>query len=303
MLFRGTASPINARSETEERGKRVMRNTKTVIASDEITSEGVTRRLPAGRYMVSVFGEVTSTNTLLKEQAAAGAPEGTVLIASAQSAGRGRMGRSFFSPEDTGLYMSLLLRPAGLSDVQLVTTAAAVAVSEAVEEETGILTGIKWVNDLYADGKKVCGILTEGTFCGGTLNWCVLGIGINVYPPKAGFPSALTEKAGALLTERIPGLRERLAAAILLRFSAYYDLLSEKPHLGAYRSRCFLMNRSVDVLLPEGGRRAVVAGIDDDFGLSVRYDDGSCAVLRSGEVSLDIKQTVPSEEERPVPGE
>ena len=129
------------------------------------------------------FEELDSTNSYLKEMAAKGAQEGTIIIANRQSAGRGRLGRSFFSPEEKGIYMSILLRPdISLERAVLITSMAAVAVAEAIEQVSGIQTKIKWVNDIFLNKKKVCGILTEAGIDAetGTLEYAVLGIGVNV---------------------------------------------------------------------------------------------------------------------------
>lgn len=120
--------------------------------------------IPICRFDLQVQTEVTSTNTLLKAQAEQGAPEGTVLIAESQTAGKGRLGRHFTSPPGTGIYFSLLLRPHCTAEKSLfITTTAAVAVCEAIEQVTGLNPQIKWVNDVYLNEKKVCGILT-GSF-------------------------------------------------------------------------------------------------------------------------------------------
>jgi BirA family biotin operon repressor/biotin-[acetyl-CoA-carboxylase] ligase len=135
-----------------------------------------------------------------------------------QSAGRGRLGRSFYSPGDTGLYMSILLRPAlQPENAVLITCAAAVAVSNAIREVCGEEVQIKWVNDLFLHQKKVCGILTEASFSAQTngLDYAVCGIGVNVYPPENGFPEELASIAGAVCSAPEEGLRDRLAAAIL----------------------------------------------------------------------------------------
>ena len=152
-----------------------------------------------GEYHIAVVDEIDSTNRAVRGMAEADAPEGTVLFAEQQTAGKGRMGRSFFSPAGSGLYFSILLRPQGkVADPLKITAAAGVAVAEAVDAVLGIDLKIKWVNDLYLANKKVCGILAEGAFDEkGGLNYCVLGIGINVFAPKEGF-GALEPIAGAL---------------------------------------------------------------------------------------------------------
>ena len=163
--------------------------------SDVLTVQSVSRFLDTDMSVyLQVQTEVTSTNTLLKAQAEQGAPEGTVLIAESQTAGKGRLGRHFTSPPGTGIYFSLLLRPHCTAEKSLfITTTAAVAVCEAIEQVTGLNPQIKWVNDVYLNEKKVCGILTEASvdFENGGLNWAVLGIGINIAVPEDGFPEEI----------------------------------------------------------------------------------------------------------------
>jgi BirA family biotin operon repressor/biotin-[acetyl-CoA-carboxylase] ligase len=148
----------------------------------------------SGRCDIECYKTLSSTNTLLKQKAEAGEKEGKVAIAETQSGGKGRLGRSFFSPMGTGIYMSILLRPQlEMENAVLITTLAAVCVAQAVENVTDKQTGIKWVNDIYYNGKKICGILTEaGCDCeNGRLNYAVLGIGIKVYGRQTGFQKSL----------------------------------------------------------------------------------------------------------------
>ena len=150
---------------------------------------------------------VNSTSSVLREMAAKGAPEGLVIVAEEQTAGKGRLGRSFYSPRGHGVYFSILLRPGvKAEDTTLITSAAAVAAARAIESVFGVHVGIKWVNDLMLNGKKVCGILTEATFGAGSsvAESAILGIGINISTPAAGFPGELAGVAAAL-TDRAGG--------------------------------------------------------------------------------------------------
>ncbi len=242
--------------------------------------------LSKGRYHIKVVGETDSTNRQLRELAQEGAPEGTALFACAQTAGRGRLGRNFFSPAGTGLYFSVLLRPQGVADGMKITAAAGVAVVEAVREVLGLALSIKWVNDLYFKNKKVCGILAESAMDStGGFAWCVLGIGLNVFAPKEGFGD-LKEIAGALLEEEQPGVLERLAAAILDRFFDWYARLDSPALMEAYRSRSFLQGKVVTAVRGEEKLRGRVEGIDEDGALLLRVDGTLCA-LQSGEVQLE----------------
>jgi len=240
--------------------------------------------------VVKVYDELVSTNLTVREAAKAGASEGLVVIADQQTGGYGRYGRAFHSPDGTGLYMSVLLRPEGTPETaQLITTAAAVAVAEAIEELTGRHCGIKWVNDLILDGKKVCGILTEGSIdCEtGLLHYAIVGIGINIRPPEGDFPEELRTIAGALPTVGGEDLRCRLAAAVLDRLTDFYERLPEQDCYDAYKSRSCLIGREINIL-PLGAEPipATAVDVEPDFSLRVRLADGTEKLLNSGEVSV-----------------
>lgn len=253
-----------------------------------LTAAAVTARLRTPGLAVTALENTDSTNTCVRRLAEDGAPEGTVVVAAAQTAGRGRSGKSFLSPAGTGLYMSALLRPQlAMGDALLITTAAAVAVAHAVERVAAVTAQIKWVNDVYVDGKKVCGILTEGALDleNGGLRYAILGIGINICPPAGGFPPELAPIAGALTETGGEALRAPLAAAVLDEFFALYPHLTEKPFYDDYVSRSLLTGRQIEVL--RGGMHlpATALGIDRDLHLRVRYADGSEENLAAGEVS------------------
>lgn len=228
---------------------------------------------------------VDSTNRVLKERAEQGAPEGTVLLAERQTAGRGRKGRSFFSPAGSGLYFSVLLRPKK-GDPLKITVAAGVAVARAVEQVLGIDLQIKWVNDLYLENKKVCGILAEGSATAAGLDWCVLGIGLNVYAPREGF-GELESIAGALLQATPDGeLRPKLTAAVLEHFFALYENLNDPQLLAEYRRRSYLQGRAVTAVRGSEQYRGTVTGISDEAELLLRLENGETLALSSGEVQL-----------------
>ena len=193
--------------------------------SDELSADGIERRLRHKELDVRVYRTISSTNTVLKALAADGAGANLALVAEHQTAGRGRMGRSFCSPSGTGLYFSLLLRPkVPAAEAMSMTACAAVAVSRTIEELTGRSTRIKWVNDILIGQKKVCGILTEAGIDGetGMLRYAVIGVGINVREPEGGFPPEIAGIAGAVLDrEQIPDIRCRLAAGVLDRLYEY----------------------------------------------------------------------------------
>lgn len=254
-----------------------------------LTAEAISRCLGNNdRWQIEVCRCVDSTNRVLKEAAAAGAPAGRVLVAEMQTAGRGRMQRSFFSPDATGLYMSILLRPSmPAADAQLLTVAAAAAAAEAVEALIGRQVDIKWVNDLYLDGRKICGILTESALdpLTGRLVYAVVGIGVNLLLPPGGFPAEIADTAGTLFA--VPPAedpRAGLCAGILRAFSRYADRPEARAFLAPYRRRSFLIGRHVT--LTPSGERVLVVGIDDDGRLCVLDAQGARRAVSSGECSV-----------------
>jgi BirA family biotin operon repressor/biotin-[acetyl-CoA-carboxylase] ligase len=188
--------------------------------------------------------------------------------------------------------MSILLRPQGLTENQVLhfTTMAAAAVSEAVEAVSDKKADIKWVNDIFINGKKVCGILSEASYGvrTGKLEYVIVGIGINAYEPAGGFPASIAEIAGCVFDEPAAGLKNRLAAEVLNRFMAYYRHLPDTPYSDEYIKRSMVTGKDVMVHKDKEMIPAHVLGIDEEFGLKVRYEDGSVEVLRSGEVSIRI---------------
>ena len=239
---------------------------------------------------VDVQREVTSTNTILKSLAEQGMPEGFVLIAQAQTAGRGRLGRSFHSPIGTGLYFSVLLRPDCSAERSLfITTAAAVAVCKAIEKLTDKKPLIKWVNDLYFNEKKICGILTEASVNYETkgLNWAVLGIGINLAEPEGGFPEDIRTIAGSLFCEKCPAdMAARLAAEVLNQFFRLYKDMETGAFIDEYRSRSFLTGREIVFSRGNETFSGIVTGISEEAHLLVRLSSGEEQAFSAGEVQI-----------------
>lgn len=235
---------------------------------------------------------VTSTNTIVKEMAENGEEEGLVLIAAEQTAGKGRLGRRFESQKGTGVYFSILLRPQ-LSPSQslLITTCAAVAVAKAIEKNTGRMTKIKWVNDIYMHDRKVSGILTQASFDmeGNKLSFAVLGIGINMYFEDNSLPDEIKDIAGAVFSEKPDGdAVSRIVADTVNFFFDEYRVLGGKHFLFDYVSRSYLDGKRINVIKPSYIIPAEAIGIDDEFRLHVRYDDMSEEYLSSGEVSTKV---------------
>lgn len=262
-------------------------------AGDVLSAEGIARYLRHRELELRVYKTIDSTNTALKAMAAAGAEAGLALVAEEQILGRGRMGRSFYSPAGSGLYLSLLLRPT-LPAAQAVrlTACAAVAVAETIEALSGRETAIKWVNDVYMGGRKVCGILTEASVdceCG-TLRYAVVGIGVNLRSPEGDFPEDLRSIAGAAFDGiETPELRCRLAAGILDRLSDYAERPDDPAVFEGYRRRSLVLGRAINILAPgKAPEPAVAVALGEDYSLRVRLPDGSLRSLSSGEVSVRV---------------
>ena len=248
-------------------------------------------------HKVRVYPEIDSTNDEAKRLIERGeAMDGMLLVANHQTAGRGRQGHDFYSPADTGLYVSLIrtaadvLEPAHLGKL---TLAAAVATAEAIEETVGVGPKIKWVNDLYYNDRKVCGILTE------SFQWnkdrprgVILGIGINCNTEV--FPDELKDTAGSLTTGGIDFLdRNKLTVALWKRLQYWTEHLSDPLLLKEYRARDFLTGKTVSFERNGASYRGTVQGIDDDGKLIVRLlsalvskSEAQTVVLDSGEVHI-----------------
>lgn len=265
--------------------------------TDIISASGVGKYLdePCRGLTVEVVAETTSTNALLKSRADGGASDGTVIIALRQTGGRGRLGRTFYSPENSGIYLSILLKPDGKSprDAVKLTTLAAVAACEAIEKVTDKTAVIKWVNDVFVDGKKVCGILTEASFGleTGLLEYAVLGIGFNAYAPQGGFPKELENIAGAIFDAPRSDGKNRLTAEFLNAFMRNYSAENLGNYPEEYRKRCFVVGKEVDVISKNEIRTATAVSVDDECRLTVRYGDGSTETLSSGEIGVRPRRT------------
>lgn len=230
-------------------------------------------------FSVSVYSVLPSTNDLAKDLAKKGAKENTVIIAERQTAGRGRTGKSFFSPEDSGVYLSVILKPDVLpTEAYKITISAAVAAVMALKE-IGVQADIKWVNDIFLGGKKVAGILTEASFSKNKLDFAVLGLGINFYPPIDGFPKDIELSAGYLFSKPAENRKNKFVAAFLNNFTDFSsEILSE------YKRHCFILGKTVFV----GDRKIPAKALDisERAELLVEYENGEKAFLNSGEISI-----------------
>ena len=239
---------------------------------------------------IKIYKTLESTNKTAKEMAVAGAEHGTVIIADSQTKGRGRYSRSYFSPSG-GLYMSIILRPEVLNfeNPTSVTAFAAVAVCEAIESISEKTPKIKWVNDVLIDEKKVCGILTEAVtdFESGSLDWIVLGIGINVYIKTEDFPDDLQTSATSIFpNEKMFGVRNKLSAEIINRILGYDITPREAEIFRKYKNRLAMLGNQVTVIQNKIEYKAAVIDIDAAGHLVVKNENGEIITVSSGEIRV-----------------
>ena len=255
----------------------------------------ILKEIPAGQELggeLVCLDIIDSTNTECKRRAEAGAPHGLVVVSREQTGGRGRLGRSFQSPKDCGLYFSLLLRPR-LSPLEVVdfTAWTAVAVCDAIEQVCGLRPRIKWTNDLVLNGKKLCGILTEMSLNRDTnaLEYLVAGIGINVNHKKEDFDPELRDIATSLSMELGKNVDlSVLAAALIENMARMYSVFpqNKQEYLERYRADCMTTGHQVQLITPASRQQARAIAIDDEFRLVVELPDGSQKALSAGEVSV-----------------
>ena len=236
------------------------------------------------------FDATDSTNIQARRLAEAHAPHGTLVVSDRQDGGKGRRGRSWASPSGVGIWMSLILRPEiAPSSASMLTLAAALAVREGIQEETGLSPLIKWPNDLVLNGKKICGILTEMSTELMEIQYVITGIGINVNQRE--FPPEIRDTATSLSLEAGRSFRRSsLIAAILKAFEKDYAAFLKTGDLSLLLEEynACLVNRGKEVCIldPSGEYRAVAEGIDESGSLLVTLPDGTRREIISGEVSV-----------------
>ncbi len=236
---------------------------------------------------VRVFDTIDSTNNEAKRTLEGGFSGFAVVAAEAQTGGRGRLGRSFYSPESTGLYFTVIIPPCfPIEEATLLTPAAAVATVRVLEKFSDESLKIKWVNDIYKEDKKVCGILAEavpdiekGGFAG-----FAIGIGINLTTKD--FPSEIADIAASLKTNAD---KNEIAASIALELFAFAENLSAREFLTEYREHSYVTGKEIYFIKNDEKQYATALGIDDDGGLTVRLESGEVTTLRGGEISVRIK--------------
>lgn len=261
--------------------------------SHQMSEVGIREQLSKDfqKNKIYYFDTIDSTNKKAKELAIEGMPHGTLVIANEQTAGKGRYGRSFESPKDSGIYMSLILKPSELAyqHPTIITSYAAAVVTKVVAEMTGKQLGIKWVNDLFLENKKVCGILTEAVtdFESGMMEWIVLGIGLNVSTETDIFSEEVSQKARAIFEkEGVEVNRNELVANIMSSLLSLHQELNEVDMMQLYKENSMVVGKKV--LIQQGKEEffVTVKDIDTEGQLIIETETGEVKTFNSGEIRI-----------------
>lgn len=264
------------------------------VSSDFLSSEGI-RLFLNEEYKnipITVYKTIESTNSEAKLLAVQNAEHGTIVVSEEQTKGRGRFGRDFFSPSDSGIYMSIILKPKlNMENAVLITTAAAVAICDAIEKFTNKVSRIKWVNDIFIGDRKVCGILTEAVtnFESGMMESVIVGIGINVKTKNEDFPLELQDTAGSIFNDDDTFIRNQLAAEIINNVLKISMTLEDKSFMQIYKERSLILGEQILYKKNNNWYEGQALDIDDFGGLVVYTSDGQKITLNSGEVSIKKK--------------
>ena len=278
---------------------------ETDMLSSKIIKDNMSKY--SDKFNFKIYKTVESTNIIARDMAVNGAESGrdmavngaesgTVVLAEEQTNGYGRNGKSFFSPYGTGIYMSIILnlkKEKKLFNSSFITTAAAMAVSKSIEEVSNENTQIKWVNDVFINEKKVCGILTEGAFSfeDGRLDYAVIGIGVNVNFPKNGFPKELDNIAASINLKNDTintqsDMRNILIAKILENLYDYY--FNDVVFYEEYKKRSFLIGKKVSININDKEHIVRVLDIDETFALIIEFQNGKIDRVISGSVNYKL---------------
>lgn len=250
-------------------------------------------RLPASypwRGNIHYFDAIDSTNTRAKQMAAEGAPHGTVLVADAQTGGRGRMGRSFHSPAGRGVYLSMVLRPrCPAADLLHLTCAAAVATADGIQAATGLRPQIKWTNDLVVGQKKLGGILTELSLNStGSVDFAVIGIGINCSQEAEDFPEDIRSIATslALATGKTIDRASVIAQILVALQKMSKNLQDPATAIFRYRADCITIGKEISLVRGDEILHGKALDVDENGALVVQFSNEQVTAVNSGEVSV-----------------
>lgn len=280
-------------NEQQNTAKTEQKNCKDYLLYSNktaISSQRIEELLFDKDCRVLTFDTIDSTNLYLKKLAEDGANEKTIVVANHQTNGKGRLGRSFYSPADSGIYFSILLKPnIELKNAVNVTTCAGVAMCLTLEKMFGIKPKIKWVNDIFVNDKKVCGILTEAAVDSDTNKpkYVVLGVGCNLFVPKDDFPTEISDIAGSVVQSKENSIADR--NAVIAHFlNVFFELcasLGSSEIYEMYKERMFLLGQKVKVMSSEQFEAEII-DINPDFSLKLKLENGEIFNLNTGEVSV-----------------
>jgi len=262
------------------------------VSSDVLSTEDIKTFLKADfkENTIIVYKTLTSTNTEAKMAVLQNAQHGTVIISEEQTKGRGRLGRDFFSPPQSGIYMSIILKPhLNIANSVLITTAAAVAVCLSIDKFSKECPQIKWVNDIYIENKKVCGILTEAVtdFESGTVDSVIIGIGLNVNTKENSFPEELQGIAGSIFDlDQGFNTRNQLSAEIINNVLSICKSLEDRKFLEIYKERSMIIGHEIIFKKNNDWFEGYAKDIDENGGLIVILKNGQKEILQSGEVTI-----------------
>lgn len=255
---------------------------KTDILSEEIISKKINKK-----YNIIIFDKIDSTNNYAKNTNNSDLKIPTIIIANEQTSGRGRVGKTFFSPKDTGLYMSIVFSPEKkINELDLLTITAAVSVCEAIINTTSLPAKIKWVNDIFIENKKICGILTEAVnnYQTGKVDKLIIGIGVNVNNPHNEFPENIADTASAINSPNTD--RNNLCAEIVNLFDKYYSENNREKIIEKYKKYSLVINKRIKYTKNNKEYYAIVKNINNSGNLEVINDDNTEETLKSGEISI-----------------
>lgn len=265
-------------------------------ADNDIPNEELIRSyltIPSDAVSFKFFEETMSTNSVAYSMALEGHSEGLVVLSKKQSRGRGHLGHEFYSPEGSGIYLSLLLRPSNITqqDTGFITCISAVSMCKSLIKVSGKEIGIKWANDLFLEDKKICGILTEGSLDleSGILSFCITGCGVNLYPPKGGFPSNLSDIAGTLFKSPVDDAGSKVIANYLNFFYDYYNEFQKGKNMSFiddYRNYSLVIGKNILVEIGNESKKAHVTSIDDNCRLVIKCENNQEIRLEPGMGSI-----------------
>ncbi|ADY55165.1 biotin/acetyl-CoA-carboxylase ligase [Syntrophobotulus glycolicus DSM 8271] len=238
---------------------------------------------------------VESTNQEAKKYSAKKTKQRILIVANEQTLGKGRFGRTFFSPENSGIYMSIIL-PLNIEAINavLITTAAAVAVCRAIQSVANVQPQIKWVNDIFLEGKKICGILTEAftNVESGIVESVVVGIGVNFKTKPEQFPDEIKETAASLFSGKAPSVtRNHLIAEMTNQLLEICGDLNDRQFLEEYKARSMVLGEKIQFFRNNSWHIAKVLDIDPNGGLIIEDEQGKIQTLNSGEISIQWIKT------------